>query len=234
MVRTRPLSRYRRPPARSDTFLAVCGRKASAQENCLRLAHPKDHPVPGPVQTSPPRGSRSFVLIRIEDRVIARFVMCFCSGVSLPFADSPLLLTFRERCLHLGNLSTEAEKYSEAPEFTNATDGAMTRSSSHLGKTFREALGGGVRTRLRTGWSLGWVRRRKSSCRPGTGRKCKKSSGANRRAASARERSRSDTSPQGATTIATSTRALRPTSVLLPPLAFPTKFMLSYRIPNVK
>ena len=99
VVRTRSLSRCRRPPARSDTFLAVSGRYASAQENCLRLAHPKDHPVPGPVQTSPPRGSRSFVLIRIEDRVIARFVMCFCSGVSLPFADSSWLITLRKRCL---------------------------------------------------------------------------------------------------------------------------------------
>ena len=86
----------------------------------------------------------------------------------------------------------------------------MTRSTFQSEKTFREALGGGVRTRLRTGWSLGWVSRRKSSCRPGTGRKCKKSSGANRRAASARERSRSDTSPQGFTTTATGKVPFRP------------------------
>ena len=80
----------------------------------------------------------------------------------------------------------------------------MTGSSSQPGTTLREALGGGVRTRLRTGWSLGWVRRRKSSCRPGTGRKCKKSSGASRRAPTARERSRLGHSPQGLTTTLTS------------------------------
>ena len=61
VVRTRSLSRCRRPPARSDTFLAVCGRKASAQENCLRLAHPKDHPVHSLVRTTPPRAWRMSV-----------------------------------------------------------------------------------------------------------------------------------------------------------------------------
>ncbi len=61
-------------------FWPVPGR----QEDFLRLARPKDHPVRSLVQTTPPRASRDGLQVRIEDRVMDRGVMGVCPGVSDP------------------------------------------------------------------------------------------------------------------------------------------------------